>query len=227
MQLKDKMITLSLSIVMVISFGFYFLGAHVDNIGAETLSGDLLSQRSTYQPTYKSSRLFPDAGSVTPRRVDITPVGSSTQGIVPDRISIPSIDVDTSIEDVGILPDGKMGVPDDGDQVGWFNRGPKPGAAGQAVMAGHVDDQNGPAIFYHLDELEKGDVVKVHNDQGDERIFRVTHKKVYPYDEKNIEEVFGPTSQSNLNLITCTGEFDRQAGTHRERLVVFTEEMTQ
>ena len=35
--------------------------------------------------------------------------------------------------------------------------------------------------------------------------------------------VFGYSYRSNLNLITCTGDFNREKGTHEERLVVYTE----
>ena len=40
-----------------------------------------------------------------------------------------------------------MGVPKGFDTVGWFGEGTKPGAPGNAVMAGHVDSKTGPAVF--------------------------------------------------------------------------------
>lgn len=153
----------------------------------------------------------------------VQPVSSGPRGIHPSVISIPSIDVRADIEDVGILDNGQMGVPDDGDTVGWFHRGAKPGASGNAVMAGHVDDRSGPAIFYELDQLDLGDRVYIENISGEELVFEVTRLEVYPYDDAPIDVVFGPSSTQRLNLITCTGEFDRNEGTHRERLVVFTE----
>ncbi len=52
-----------------------------------------------------------------------------------------------------------MGVPDNGHDVAWFKLGARPGEEGNAVIAGHVDDQKGPAIFYHLDKLTKGDEI--------------------------------------------------------------------
>lgn len=156
----------------------------------------------------------------------VQPVSSGPKGIDPSVISIPTIDVRADIEDVGILENGQMGVPDDGDTVGWFHRGPKPGAAGNSVMAGHVDDRSGPAIFFDLDQLTLGDRIYIEDDEGTELAFEVTRMEVYPYDDAPMDLIFGPTATQRLNLITCTGEFDRNAGTHRERLVVFTELVT-
>lgn len=145
------------------------------------------------------------------------------QGMEPSRLVIPVIDVDASIDGYGLDADGKMEVPDEGESIAWFERGAKPGAQGNAVLAGHVDDQTGPAVFYDLKELEQGDEIIVEDEAGASLTYRVTHKEAYPYDDAPIDRVFGPTSSRSLNLITCTGEFDSDVGTHRERLVVFTE----
>ncbi|WP_280771392.1 class F sortase [Salipaludibacillus daqingensis] len=154
----------------------------------------------------------------------IEPVyGSSSQGIIPVTVEIPAIDVKADVTEVGLEDDGAMEVPDDGDLVGWFNRGVKPGATGNAVLAGHVDDRSGPAIFFDLKDLEIGDKIIITDEDGTVLTFQVKDREVYPYDDAPISKVFGPSSSRNLNLITCTGEFDRDQGTHRERLVVFTE----
>jgi sortase A len=148
---------------------------------------------------------------------------SQIPGITPTRIEIPAIEVDAEIEKVGILENGEMGVPDAMDQVGWFSPGIRPGNKGNAVMAGHVDSRTGPAIFIDLDQLVEGDEVKVSDATGETYTFVVTGSKSYPYDDAPIGEIFGRNESRNLNLITCTGTFDRAEGTHEERLVVFTE----
>ncbi|QKS70108.1 sortase [Paenalkalicoccus suaedae] len=150
-------------------------------------------------------------------------LGGTSRGITPTKIEIPAINVDAVVDGVGLEPDGAMSVPDDGDTVGWFNRGAKPGAQGNSVLAGHVDDLTGPAIFFDLKDLEAGDEIIITGENGDVLTFQVMGKESYPYDDAPIDLVFGGTSSRNLNLITCTGEFDRNVGTHRERLVVFTE----
>ncbi|EPE63448.1 sortase family protein [Exiguobacterium sp. S17] len=145
----------------------------------------------------------------------------STKAVTPVQIQIPSINVDTAIEQVGVLDNGQMGVPVDENQVGWFEPGVKPGSKGNAVVAGHVDSKTGPAVFYELDQLKTGDDVTIIDETGNTLRFRVT--KTESYDTKNapIDEIFGATSNRNLNLITCSGTFGD--GGYDQRFVVYTE----
>ncbi|WP_139991297.1 class F sortase [Paenibacillus paridis] len=144
-------------------------------------------------------------------------------GIVPVSISIPAIGVDAAIEEVGTMKNGQMGVPQNIDGVGWFEPGTKPGERGNAVMAGHVDSLTGPAVFYKLDRLKAGDEVVLKDKDGVTRAFIVTGTASYPRKDAPLENIFGFSYQRHLNLITCTGEFNKEAKTHEERLVVFTE----
>ncbi|MEV5029054.1 class F sortase [Paenibacillus sp. LPE1-1-1.1] len=48
-------------------------------------------------------------------------------------------------------------------------------------------------------------------------------KQRYHREEAPLEDIFGFSYQSHLNLITCTGEFNDEAKTHEERLVIYTE----
>lgn len=152
---------------------------------------------------------------------------SEEEGIRPVTVEIPSLDVKAEIENVGILENGQMGVPSNDENVGWFEPGFKPGSTGNSVLAGHVDSKKGPAVFYHLNQLNKGDEVIVTDENGKALTFVVKGKKNYPFQNAPIEDIFGPTDKTNLNLITCTGTFNRSYGTHEERLVVFTELKTE
>ncbi|WP_444684692.1 class F sortase [Alkalicoccus luteus] len=154
----------------------------------------------------------------------IQPVlGGTSSGMEPVRIEIPAIDVDAVVDGYGLNEEGQMAVPDEGETVAWFNRGAKPGAQGNSVLAGHVDDYEGPAVFYDLKELEPGDSIHLYDEDGEQMTFIVQSMESYPYEDAPVDQVFGGTASRNLNLITCTGEFDRNVGTHRERLVVYTE----
>lgn len=145
----------------------------------------------------------------------------SAKASTPVQIQIPAIEVETAIEQVGILDNGQMGVPEDEAQVGWFEPGVKPGSQGNAVIAGHVDSATGPAVFFELDQLTKGDDVIVIDEAGNTLRFRVTKTERYDTDNAPIEEIFGATSKRNLNLITCSGTFGD--GGYDERFVVYTE----
>jgi LPXTG-site transpeptidase (sortase) family protein len=145
------------------------------------------------------------------------------EGIQPIKIEIPKLNVSTAIEEVGRLENGQMGVPQDTDQVGWFAPGIKPGSPGNAVMAGHVDSLTGPSVFYELDKLKKGDEILVYGSQDEVLTFTVVKTEVYPREDAPVDSIFGFTYGSGLNLITCTGEYNRSVNTHEERLVVYTE----
>lgn len=147
----------------------------------------------------------------------------SIRGMEPARIEIPSIGVDTAIEPTGILENGEMGVPEDVDQVGWFEPGYKTGAKGHSVLAGHVDSLTGPAVFYELQNVKIGEQVTVTDKDGRKMVFEIKEKVSYETDEAPIEEIFGPSDKRMINLITCTGDFNRSIGSHEERLVVSAE----
>ncbi len=144
---------------------------------------------------------------------------------VPIRLEVPSIGVSAIVEQVGITRDRAMGVPSTWDRVAWFKLGFRPGEAGNAVMAGHLDTSSGgPAVFWNLDKLAPGDEVIVHYSNGDRLVFVVQGSAVYDYDASgpSIEQIFGPAQTANLNLITCNGAWDRGRATYTKRLVVFS-----
>lgn len=144
-------------------------------------------------------------------------------GIDPARIVIPAIGVDADVIDLGLEDDGTMEVPTDYAQTGWFDRGPKPGRVGPAVIAGHVDDQTGPAVFFRLPELAPGDEVEVHSDDGEVVVFAVRETQQHPKDAFPTEDVYSGTPGPELRLITCSGEFDRSERSYRDNTIVFAE----
>lgn len=187
--------------------------------------------QSEPQPQEKVVKASSSAEVVEVEDMPIVPLRSAEEfsledkrvGIDPQVIEIPSLDVKATIEEVGRLDNGQMGVPQDPDQAGWFSPGTKPGGRGSAVIAGHVDSKTGPAIFYELDKMEMGDEVLVHGEDGEIVRFAVVKKVAYPRTDAPVDAIFGFTYGSGLNLITCTGSWDRKAKTHDDRLVVYTE----
>ncbi|KPB03238.1 class F sortase [Bacillus sp. CHD6a] len=142
--------------------------------------------------------------------------------IEPHRIEIPSIGVDALVEQVGVIENGQMGVPESFETVGWYNEGPMPGERGNSVISGHVDSRNGPAVFFNLKNLEVGDEIVVSNKEGEAITYVVDKIETYPEDESPVEAIFDYSFQSNLNLITCTGTFNRESRNYSDRLVVYS-----
>ncbi len=140
----------------------------------------------------------------------------------PERVQIPSIDLDEDeLIDLGIQSDGRLEVPTDWDDVGWFAGGSRPGEAGPTVIAAHVDSRSGPAVFYRLPEMERGDEVTVVDAEGGVHLYQVERTADFPKDDFPTREVFGAGTEDELRLITCTGEFDAAAGRHLDNRVVF------
>ncbi|TFE00355.1 class F sortase [Jeotgalibacillus salarius] len=143
--------------------------------------------------------------------------------LTPNRVTIPAIGVDAVINPYGLDESGGMAVPDNGEEVAWFSPGYKPGQKGNAVLAGHVDSEKAPAVFWDLKELTPGDEITVTDANGETLVFVVKDSVAYDTGEAPIEDIFGSSPERGLNLITCTGYFDRGNGGYVERLVVYTE----
>ncbi|MEE1753387.1 class F sortase [Streptomyces sp. SP18CS02] len=133
---------------------------------------------------------------------------------VPVRLRIPEIDVDTPVMPLGLGADGSLDVPPTGDRniAGWYKDGTPPGARGTAIMAGHVDNAQGPAVFYALGALRKGHRVEVVRTDGRTAVFTVDAIEVYDNDAFPDRKVYGQADRAELRVITCGGGFDRRTG---------------
>lgn len=142
---------------------------------------------------------------------------------VPAYLRIPYVDIDASIVPVGFNERGEMASPDDFDQIGWWQFGAVPGDYGRAVLAGHVDSPTGEAVFYGIDQLAPGNEIFVGSQEpgGPELRFVVTGAALYHIDHAPVDQIFGPSTERELILITCGGTFDHDAGEYLYRLVVF------
>ena len=138
----------------------------------------------------------------------------------PVRVEIPAIGVSSSLVRLGLNPDRTMEVPGDFQVAGWFTGAPQPGQLGPAVIAGHVDSQTGPAVFYRLRDLRPGDQIRVV--RADRRVvrFKVDSLASYPKQSLPPDAVYGATTTPALRLITCAGSFDRSSRSYRDNLVV-------
>jgi sortase (surface protein transpeptidase) len=145
---------------------------------------------------------------------------------VPVRLEIPAIGVDTRLQRLGRAQDGTVEVPEGPRQwqeAGWYEGGTRPGDPGSAVILGHVDSRrDGPAVFYRLRELRRGDQIKVVRADGSIVRFGVERTEQYPKTRFPTDDVYYPTlTTPELRLVTCGGEFDSIAGHYRSNVIVF------
>lgn len=146
----------------------------------------------------------------------------------PTRIEVPAIDARGDLVPLGLNDDGTLAVPPVEEPMvpSWFDRGPRPGEIGPAVIAGHVnglvDGQAGqPGIFARLHEMQPGELVHIDRADGTRVMFEVTSVERVPKDAFPTEAVYGDTPGPELRLITCGGAFDRAAGSYVDNWVVY------
>ena len=137
------------------------------------------------------------------------------------RVQIPSIGVDAAVEPLERDASGVLLPPVEWEDAGWYRAGVLPGQVGPAVIAGHLDTTLREAVFVHLKQLVAGDQVTVTMSDGSTATYAVdraidVEKKTFP-----TEEVYGPTPDPQLRLITCNGPFDDAANTYANNYVVF------
>lgn len=141
---------------------------------------------------------------------------------VPVTLSIPAIGLRVPVSELGLNPDGTVEVPANFQEPGWFRLGPSPGQRGSAVILGHVDSYQGPAVFFRLRSLRPGDQVDVTLADGVITHFAVRAVAMYPKTHFPSRLVYGPDGYSGLQLVTCGGVFDRQTGSYLSNVVVYT-----
>ncbi len=167
----------------------------------------------------------------TPTNQSIHPQVANSE---PGSIQIPSLGLDAPILPVGEDQYGAMQAPGPGHPASdpiwatafWWKLGAQPGQPGNAVLAGHVDRNDGShAIFWNLGQIQPGDLITITTQSGQTLRFQVTNVEAFDNPDGGpndpvIQRVFGPASTANLNLITCYGSW---IGTdYNQRLVVFS-----
>ncbi|WP_010145984.1 class F sortase [Serinicoccus profundi] len=141
-------------------------------------------------------------------------------GGVPVRLLAPTLGLDVPLDAVGVTGDGLMEIPEDADRAGWYRFGPQPGEDGSAVIAGHVDDREGPGAFLALDGAREGTPITVVRADGTELDYTVTARRTTEKKELPVDDVFDRDGPARLQLITCTGEWSERAGSYSDNLVI-------
>ena len=162
----------------------------------------------------------PDAGRDNGGSVRRPPSAARTTAD-PAFVRVGTIGATSALIPLGLHDDGTLEVPVDFAVAGWYALGPRPGDIGAAVIAGHLDSYNGPAVFARLPEIQPGDDIEVTRKDGSIVRFVVTRIDLYPKDRFPTMAVYGPTAGPELRLITCGGTFDRSRGSYRDNVVVY------
>jgi sortase (surface protein transpeptidase) len=167
----------------------------------------------------------PPQPSAAQARTQPTHPESASRALPPSpplRIRIPGIGVNAPLMGLGLTPTGSLDVPpaEREDLAGWYEAGTTPGERGTAIVAGHVDNADGPSVFYRLGALEKGGAIQVERLDGSTALFSVDAVEVYDTKDFPDEKVYGAAKRAELRVITCGGRYSRSTG-YQGNVVVF------
>ena len=123
----------------------------------------------------------------------------------PYQIVIDKIGVNAPVGEYGLDANQVPQVPLNGREVAWYNFSSEPGTGSNAVFAGHVT-WSGRAVFYHLDELVAGDVIRLDGDDGTSLTYTVSQSFLVDPNDPGSVSVMSPTPSDAITIITCGGD---------------------
>jgi sortase (surface protein transpeptidase) len=183
-----------------------------------------LEQHHAPEPPLTQASPSPATPSAAARVISKV-VGPVLTRSLPVSITIPVIGVHSNLLTLGRTAGGALAVPALGlsyNLPGWYQYSPTPGELGPAVIAGHVDSaEDGPAIFYRLGALKRGDSVQIRRADGRVATFTVNDVRRYSKHAFPTALVYGNTNHAALRLITCGGAFDAATGSYEDNVIVW------
>ena len=134
------------------------------------------------------------------------------------RLVIPDLKVDSTVYYIP-FENKTWDIQELGMDIAWLGNTSSPGLGSNTVLAGHITVlYQGNGLFRYLYLLKPGDLVYVH-----------TTWNVYTYSVReqavvtpNDSRAVGPTDQSQITLLTCTG-WDEQARQYTHRRAVYAD----
>ena len=217
--MKKKILTILLIIITVL---LLFSLKVIRNVDYYYQSGDLNFRVEINKPKQVNVNYV---DCIMPPTISIFEEGAIfTEPFIPTRIRIDSVDIDAEVVPVGITGN-VIEAPQDSDMVGWYKESGKVGENKTAIMDGHYDSKFSKAVFYNLQYLDIGDKIQVYSEKGESLVYIVTALESYAKDNVPKGKIFDNDGTDRLNLITCSGNFDKGENTYLRRLIVYTERL--
>lgn len=162
----------------------------------------------------------------TPSESDLPKGSVNSYKVAPDlprKISIPKLSVEGRVLALGVKDNNELKAPSNIYDTGWYLSSAKLGEIGATLIDGHASGPTKPGVFHNLKKLVKGDTIKV--DRGDGKVFTYLVSKTQVYNQNSVDMaaalVSAEAGKSGLNLITCTGKYNKQTKRYDDRLIVF------
>ncbi len=143
----------------------------------------------------------------------------------PRFLSIESLGIDRArVIEVGLNNKGRLLVPGNIFDVGWYRSSGKPGAGGTLVIDGHNGGPNIEGVFKHLPDLKIGDIITIERGDGKFFKYRVVENEQVPLSEAdsamNKMLVSPEAGKESISLITCSGVWSQAQQTYLSRQFV-------
>ena len=186
------------------------------------------SKEGSARATAVSSTNAPTDNPETVDESDVTEQMKQAWKVAADKprfLSIPRLNVDRArVREVGLNNVGRLLVPDNIFDVGWYRSSGKPGSGGTLLIDGHNGGPNIEGVFKHLPDLQTGDLLTI--ERGDGKFFRyevVENEEVALADSDAYmaKAMSSPeTGRESLTLITCSGVWSQRQQTYLSRQFV-------
>lgn len=149
----------------------------------------------------------------------------TSAGTAPTAIRIPRIGASSSLSTVGLDSRGVIEVPPVSEpmQAAWYRWSPVPGAAGPAVIVGHINGGGHPGIFARLSEVHTGDTIEVDRTDRKRLTYTVTRTELADKAAFPTDAVYGDTPGSTLRLLSCGGRLDRKHHRYLDQVIVYAD----
>ncbi len=189
--------------------------------GAPAEAPTVLAASARAEPPGTLDREAAAAAGWGPVENQVAKVRPQTRHAEPVEVVIPAIGVRSRLERLRLDARGVMVPPEKAAVAGWYAGGVRPGDPGPAVIAGHLDSATGPGVFAELGTLKPGHRVLVRARDGRTVTFRVDEVRTHTKKQFPTRDVYGPSPDARLRLITCGGAFDAGAGHYADNVIVF------
>jgi LPXTG-site transpeptidase (sortase) family protein len=143
----------------------------------------------------------------------------------PKYIDLPSISGGGYIQKVGVDQHKAVAVPNNIHMAGWFNQTAIPGEPGYSVIDGHVNGRvSNDGIFKDLTKVKVGDNFTIEFGNGTKKNFKVIKSVTVDTDQAGASLfTVEPGVTKQVNLITCSGTWDKNTKEYNKRTIVMGE----
>ena len=100
----------------------------------------------------------------------------------------------------------------------WFNLGP----TGCRCEDPNGCGGDGPAVFWHLQNMVKGDLVEVRLEDGTAYQYEVISRRQVS-GSSDFSGIVAATEKEIITLITCGGSFNHETGHYPDRVILLAE----